>query len=137
MADTSSITSPSSLAFSGLGSGIDTRSMVTALVNASYGQIQALQNWQAQSEAAVTSLSTTASLLSTLTTAASALLSTVDIGSFTALSDNTVIVPSALSTALPGSYQLTVSSLAKEQRSYSQQFDARAEALGMIGALTL
>ncbi len=131
MADTAPIT------LGGLSSGMDTSAMVTALVSASSTQLNAFQARSTESKAAVASLSTTGKLLSTLQTAAAALSSTIDVGSFKASSDNAIIVPSALPTALPGSYQLTVSSLAKEQRTYSQQFATRDTGLGMTGSLKL
>src|SRR5262245_15364590 len=107
------------ITFGGVGSGLDTESIVSGLVKASQGPITAMKSQVTSLTAANTSLSNIASLLGKLQTALEAVDETKEIGSYTASSSNTGVVASANGSALPGSYSVTVSKLASEQRSYS------------------
>ena len=125
------------ITFGGVGSGLDTESIVTGLVKASQGPIAAMKAQGSSLTAANTSLSNIASLLGKLQTALEAVDETKELGSYAASSSNPAIVASANGSALPGNYNVSVTSLASEQRSYSDGFGSSTTALGQSGNLGL
>jgi flagellar hook-associated protein 2 len=123
------------ITFGGVGSGLDTESIVNGLVTASQGPINALKQKQTDQTAANTSLSSIGSLLGKLQTALEAVDETREVGSYAATSSSSAIVASANGSALPGSYQISVGSLASEQRTYSDAQSSETTGLGLSGQL--
>jgi len=121
--------------FGGVGSGLDTESIVTGLVNASQGPLKQIKNQATSLTTANTSLSTVASLLGKLQTALEAVDEVKEVGSYAASSSSTAIVAGATGSASPGSYQVSVDRLASEQRSYSNGFATSDTVLGLSGSL--
>ncbi len=125
------------ISFGGIGSGMDTEGIVTALVGVErYGQ-NALKTRVNATESSLSNLSSISSLLAKLKTASDALDTTAEVGSYKASSSSTAIVASASGLATPGSYSITVDKLAKEQRTYSNTFASSTDPLAQAGTLTL
>jgi flagellar hook-associated protein 2 len=123
------------ITFGGVGSGLDTESIVSGLVTASQGPLNALKQKQTDQTAANTSLSAIGTLLGKLQTALEAVDETREVGSYAASSSSSSIVASANGSALPGTYQISVGSLASEQRTYSDPQASSTTALGHSGQL--
>lgn len=121
----------------GLASGLDTTSIVSGLVAAESQPMRLMQQQAADLRAASSDLSSVGTALSQLKTASDALGDVSKVGSFTATSSDTAITTTAQPTAQPGSYQVSVSSLAVEQRTYTASFSDHATALGQTGSFTL
>jgi flagellar hook-associated protein 2 len=119
----------------GVGSGIDTASLVSGLVNADSGTLNALKSKQTSTNSAVSTLSDISSTLGTLQSAVDALTTASGVGSFSGTSNSPAIAVSATGTALPGSYSMTVTQLARAQRTYSNTSASASTALGMSGTL--
>ncbi len=128
---------PGTISFGGIGSGIDTEGIVNGLVGASSGAVSSLKSRAASTHAAVSTLSDLGSMLATLKTSLEALDEPSDAASYTASSSSTAIGVSALGTAQPGSYAIDVTSLAKEQRTYTDAFASSTTALGQSGNLDI
>jgi flagellar hook-associated protein 2 len=125
------------ISFGGVGSGMDTEGIVSGLIQADSGPLNALKTRQSDTDAAVSTLSSISSLLSTFRTAVSALSDVRNVGSYTATSSSSAVAASANGAALPGAYDVEVLQLAKEQRNYSQEFSSHDGALGQAGTLSL
>ncbi|HEX6275125.1 MAG TPA: flagellar filament capping protein FliD [Polyangiaceae bacterium] len=125
------------ISFGGVGSGMDTESIVTGLVNASRGAQDAMKARQGFLTSATSALSTVSSLLGKLKTALEGVDEAREVGSYTATSSNAAIVASANGTASPGSFAVSVQALASEQRSYSNGYASSTTALGLTGSLGL
>src|SRR4051794_16624161 len=123
------------ITFGGVGSGLDTESIVNGLVTASQGPLNAVKKKQTDTTAANTSLSAIGTLLGKLQTALEAVDETREVGSYAATSSSTAVGVSANGSALPGSYQISVGSLASEQRTYSDPQSSSTTALGLSGQL--
>lgn len=135
MASTSGTATATSL--SNLGSGIDVQALVSGLVAASSGPLNAMQAKQTSTQSAIATLSGVGSALSQLDAAVKALRTPQDVGSYSATSSSPAIAPSASGNALPGNYAVTVTQLAQEQRTYSSTFASASTALGQSGTLAL
>jgi flagellar hook-associated protein 2 len=129
MADTNSL--------SGVGSGIDTSSLVSGLVNADSGRLNALKTKQTSTQSAVSTLSDIGTTLSSLQSAVDALTTTSGVGSYAGTSSNAAIAISTSGAALPGSYTMNVTQLAKAQRTYSDTFSSPSTAVGQSGTLSI
>lgn len=125
------------ISFGGIGSGLDTESIVTGLVNASSGSLSSMKSKAASINAAVSTFSEVGSLLGTLKSAVAALSDTSGVKSYTGKSSDASVTVSAASTAAAGQWNVDVLSLAKEQRTYTNAFASRTTALGQAGTLTL
>jgi flagellar hook-associated protein 2 len=126
------------ITFSGLGSGIDVDSIVTALVKAESGGINTSNTRITAAQAAVSSLSSIGGLLSDLKSVVDSMDTATELAGFTGTSGK----PDALTlttsgTAAPGSYSVRVVSLLKEQRNYSSLVDSRLDDLNKTGTLQL
>jgi flagellar hook-associated protein 2 len=121
----------------GLGSGMDIEGLVAGLVKANGVTLTKLQNQAASFRSAASTLSDIGSTLATLQTAVSALSTTTGVGGITATSSDAAVVVSANGAALPASYEVSVDTLASEQRTYSQQFGSNSGALGQAGNFTI
>ena len=121
----------------GLGSGMDIEGLVSGLVKANGVTLTKLQNQASSFRTAAATLSDIGSTLSTLQTAVTALSTNTGVGGLMASSSDAAVVVSASGAALPASYEVTVSTLASEQRTYSKTFDSSSGELGQIGNFTL
>jgi flagellar hook-associated protein 2 len=101
-----------SITFGGVGSGIDTESIISGLLSASQGPISRVKSQQTQTQSAVSSLSDVGNLLGKLKDALVALDSTQEVGSFKAASDNKAVAVTASGAARPGSFKVDVTQLA-------------------------
>ncbi len=120
---------------SGVGSGIDTTSLVTGLVNADSGALNALKTKQSSTQSAISTLSDISSSLGSLQTAVDALTTASGVGSYSGTSSSTAIAVSTSGNALAGTYSMSVTQLAREQRTYSDTQTSASTALGFSGSL--
>jgi len=125
------------ISFGGIGSGMDTEGIVTALVGVERQGETALQTKLTANNSSISNLSSVSSLLSKLKAASDALDTTAEVGSYKATSSNAAIVASSSGLASPGKYSITVDKLAKEQRTYSNTIASVGTALGQAGTLKL
>jgi flagellar hook-associated protein 2 len=127
------------ITFGGVGSGIDTESIISGLLNASRGPIGRVQTQNQQVGSAISSMSDIGNLLSKFKDAVSALDTITEVGSFKAASDNKAVVATAAGGAQPGSFQVEISKLASSYKAYSNNLGITqpSQALGQNGTLGL
>jgi len=125
------------ISFGGIGSGMDTEGIVTALTNVERQGQQTLQSKLTATNSSISNLSSVSSLLSKLKSASDALDTAAEVGSYKASSSSAAVVVSASGLATPGKYSLTVEKLAKEQRTYSDSITSVGTALNQAGTLRL
>jgi flagellar hook-associated protein 2 len=116
---------------------MDTEGIVTGLVSASSGSLNTLKSRASDADSAVSTLSSVSGLLATLQKSVDALANARDVGSYTASSSSSAVAVSANGTALPGAFNVKVTSLAQEQRNYSTTFSSMNTGLGHTSTLTL
>jgi len=121
----------------GIGSGLDTEGIVTALVNVEKAGENAMQSKLTANTSSISNLSSVSTLLGKLKAASDALDTASEVGSYKATSSNTAIVASAAGNALPGKYSIKVNKLAQEQRNYSNTISSATAAMGQSGTLRL
>jgi flagellar hook-associated protein 2 len=121
----------------GLGSGIDVEGLVSGLVKANGVTLSKIQSQATSYRTAASTLSDIGTSLSALQTAVGALSSNTGVGGLTATSSDSAVVASANGAALPAAYEITVESLASEQRTYSQSFSSTSGGLGQVGNFTI
>jgi flagellar hook-associated protein 2 len=128
-----------SVTFGGVGSGIDTESIISGLLSASKGPINRVQLQQSQAQSAISSVSDIGSLLGKLKDALTALDTTPEVGSFKASSDNKAVAVSASGNARPGSFKVKVNNLASAYKAYSEPLGVSQSnvALNQSGTLSL
>src|SRR4051812_44637050 len=95
------------ISFGGIGSGMDTEGIVTALTAVERQGQNALQAKLTATNSTISNLSNVSSLLSKLKAASDALDTTAEVGSYKATSSNAAIVVSASGLATPGKYSFT------------------------------
>jgi flagellar hook-associated protein 2 len=125
------------ITFGGIGSGMDTESIVSALVGVERQGQTALQSKLAATNSSISNLSGISSLLSKLKAASDALDTTAEIGSYKATSSSAAIVASGSGLATPGKYSIQVEKLAKEARTYSNSIASVGTAMNQAGTLKL
>jgi flagellar hook-associated protein 2 len=125
------------ISFGGIGSGMDTEGIVTALTGVERTQQDALKAKLTATNSSISNLSSVSSLLSKLKAASDALDTAAEVGSYKATSGNAAIVASANGLATPGKYSITVDKLAQEQRTYSNSIASVGTALNQNGTLKL
>jgi len=125
------------ISLGGLGSGIDTNGLVDSLVGVARQPIAALDKQKTRIDSASTTLSGISSRLATLKNAALALSTSVGFSSFSAASNDTAVVASASGSANPASYSVSVTQLAKAQKSRSAALGASNVAAGQAGTLSI
>uniref|UniRef100_A0A7C3UWU1 Flagellar hook-associated protein 2 n=1 Tax=Desulfobacca acetoxidans TaxID=60893 RepID=A0A7C3UWU1_9BACT len=104
------------ITFTGLGSGIDSTSMIQKLVEAESGQIKQLTAWKDEWTAKIAALQTLNSKLSDLRTAAQAMKTLASFQAKNAsVSNESVVTATASSSASSGTHQVLVNSLAKNE----------------------
>jgi flagellar hook-associated protein 2 len=123
--------------FGGIGSGMDTESIVSALVGVERQGQSAIQSKLTANNSSISNLSSVSTLLSRLKSASDALDTAAEVGSYKATSSNAAIVASGSGLATPGKYSIKVDKLAKEQRTYSNTIASVGTALGQAGTLKL
>src|SRR5262245_16370221 len=121
--------------FAGIGSGMDVEGLITGLTAVEQQPISADKSRAAGYRAAEQSFSDVGGLLAKLKLASTALSTAQQVGSYKATSSATGITVSANGSAQPGAYNVQVSQLAKEQRTYSKALTNGA--LGFSGTLSL
>lgn len=128
-----------SITFGGVGSGIDTESIISGLLSASQGPINRVKTQQSQNTSAVSSLSDVGNLLSKLKDALVALDSVQEVGSFKAVSDNKAVAVTANGAARPGSFKIDVTQLASAYKAYTNPLGVTQsnQALNQAGTLSL
>ncbi len=128
----------SGINFSGLGTGIDTESIIKQLTQLSQRPIAALQKQQQQIQQRQTSINRISALASGLLSAASALDS---FNSFSVVkaesADKTVATATVQPGAPAGSYTLQVNQLAQAHRIASSARTSQTDALGLSGQIVL
>jgi flagellar hook-associated protein 2 len=97
----------------------------------------ALRNKQSSTNSAISTLSDISSSLGTLQSAVDAVSTVSGVGSFTGSSSSPAIAISAGGTAQPGAYSMSVTQLAKAQRTYSSTFASASTAVGQSGTLNI
>jgi flagellar hook-associated protein 2 len=125
------------ITFGGIGSGMDTESIVSALVGVERQGQTALQAKLAANTSSISNLSGISSLLSKLKAASDALDTTSEVGAYKATSSNAAIVASSSGLATPGKFSIQVDKLAKEQRTYSNTIASVGTAMNQAGTLKL
>ena len=123
----------SAINFSGLGSGLDTKSIVSALVNVSRGPINQLNKQKGNYQVHKSSFDQIKSLMESLKTAAEEFDSITEIQAFTTTSsDETVAKVSAEGNALQGNFAMVVNNLATNERRYSNGVSSNTTT-GLLG----
>jgi flagellar hook-associated protein 2 len=127
------------ITFGGVGSGIDTETIISGLISASRGPLTRVQQQKLQTESAVSSLSDLGNLLSKFKDAVSGLDTIQEVGSFSATSTHKSVVATAAGGAQPGSFEVKVTQLAAAYKAYSEPLgiSAPTDALGKSGTLGL
>ena len=124
--------------FSGLASGLDTASIVKAMVAAAHRPIDVLQAQQATLGAHNSIYTKVVSQMQALSTALQSLDSPQDFAAATASTNNANVVTAAAGTgAAVGSHQLEVEQLAAAQRNYSNGFTAGSSGEFGSGSLSI
>lgn len=105
-----------SVTFSGLGSGIDSQSIISKLVEVESRHIQRLESWKAEWTEKITALQTVNVKLTDLRTAVAAMDVLAEFQAKTVSSSNTaVLTATASATAASGSHQVLVNQLAQNE----------------------
>lgn len=125
------------ISFGGIGSGMDTEGIVTALVGVERQGETPIQTKLTGTNSSISNLSSISSLLSKLKAASDALDTATEIGSYKATSSNAAIVASSNGLATTGKYSIQVTQLAKEARTYSNTISSVGTALNQSGTLKL
>lgn len=123
--------------FSGLASGLDTTSIISAMVGVAKAPMNQMQTQQNNIKSQSTQLSNIKTKLATLQAAAKALDSKTEaLGNKVTSSDATILTASATGGSSMGSFPVTVKSLANADRTYSDAF-ASDGTPGIAGTGTL
>lgn len=127
----------SSISFSGLASGLDTDAIVTGLVNAEKIPLTQLQSREAGVTSAQNTISTLTAKYATLRAAALALSTSTGFASYKSSSSATNVVATTTGVANPGTTDVVVGQLAKEQRTFSNTQSSSTAAMSMSGSLSI
>lgn len=126
-----------SITISGLASGLDVNAIIDGLVKAESVPLTSLKTKQSQVQAASTTITSIQTKLGALRAAATALADPVQFSSYAATSSDSAVVASVSGAPTKASYDITVDSIAAEQRTYSDLQDSATDALAMAGTLTI
>lgn len=122
---------------SGLMSGLDTESIITKTMAVERRPIQLLQQQEAAYKARISAFGTLKGVLADLQTAVADLKDPSIFAGFSASSSNTTVLDaSASSTAVVGTYRVTVNALAQAQQVKGSAFTASSAVVG-TGTLTI
>lgn len=127
------------VSFAGLSTGIDTASLIKALVDAKRQPIVQLQQQADGFQSRLTQLGDLAGKLGALRTAVTALAYTNTFAAYIAASsDKDIVTAAASSAATEGNHTLGITQLAKAQTTLSDQtYTTSSSSLGIEGTLTL
>jgi flagellar hook-associated protein 2 len=128
------VTNAINLAALGAG-GIDVSGLVNSLVSIQQQPLVQLANQQQKIQSAQTTLSSFSTAMSALKSAAVALSDPSGFSSMKATSSDPVVVATAGTTASPGQWSVSVTSIAQEQRTLSNGTASSTTALGLAGTL--
>ncbi len=128
---------PGTVTFGGVGSGIDVEGLISGLVNASKGPLNASQARLRDVNAAITSISDLSSLLATLKASSQALDTAQDVGSYAATTASTAYSATAAGNSLPAKYAIQVTQLAQEQRTYSNTYASSSTPIAVGGDIEI
>lgn len=136
---TTSVSSAGGITVSGVGSGIDTSSIVTALVNASSAPKQTqIDRTEATTKTTLSGIGSLKSALEAFQTAAAALNNTNTFMGLTAASSmESVVKTTSDNTASPGSYALNVTQLATPSKVASKLFTSGTASAISSGTLAI
>jgi flagellar hook-associated protein 2 len=124
--------------FSGVGSGIDSASLITGLVNAEKSPETKIKSQQANLSSQISILGSMASNVKALGDASDAMNTLSEIQPTAATSsDSSRVSVTATTSAQVGSYRLTVDKLAQAQVSVSGQFASDSKGIAGTGSLQL
>ena len=126
-----------SITITGLASGLDVNAIIDGLVKAESVPLTAIATKKTNYSAANSTISSIETKLANLRSAASALADPVQFASFRTASTDSTIVPTVSGAPQVGSYDVAVTQLATEQRSYSDAQLSSTDDLGMTGTLSL
>ncbi|MBL8740112.1 MAG: flagellar filament capping protein FliD [Myxococcales bacterium] len=127
----------SGISFGGLSSGIDTESIISAMISAESVPMARINSQKSNIDAALLTINSITGKFSTLKTASQALSSATGFASFKSTSSDSAVVATVTGAATTGAYDLTVQQLAKEQRTYSNAQTSSTAALGMAGDFSI
>lgn len=127
----------STIQITGLASGLDVNTIIDSLVKAESVPITQLTTKKTNVEAASSTLTAIETKLSTLRTAASALADPVQFSSYSTKSSDTAIVATVSGSPAPGSFDVSVSQIASEQRTYSDKQGSSTADLNLSGTLSI
>lgn len=125
------------ISLGGIASGIDTGSLIDSLMSVARQPIDQLASRKTQLDSASQTVSSLATKLSTLKNAALALSTSTGFSSFSSSSSDAGVVASATGAASVGSYEVSVSALARAQKSRSATFPSSTAPLEMAGTFEL
>ncbi len=125
------------ITFGGFATGLDTNAIISAFVKAEHIPIDRLAKQKSDVEAASQSISSISTKLSALRDAASALADPAKFAAMAVTSSDTAVATTTTVGAAPGRYDVSVTQIAKEQRSYSTTQTSGTDALGMAGNLSI
>ena len=128
------MTNSINLAALGFG-GIDTSSLVTSLVNLENQPVTALQTKQQNIQSASSTISSFAGTMSQLASIATSLSDPTTFASMAATSSDTSLVATATGSPPAGTWSVSVSKIAQEQRTISNGSGDTTSALGLSGSL--
>ena len=125
--------------FSGLSSGLDTKSIVEALSKAEQAPIRALQRKKAVNSKHKQTYGNIETMVKKIKEEAEKYTKLEDFYSYTASATNsdTVLTATASGKSITGNYDITVNSLATAQRDYSKGFSSKTDGLSLSGTLTI
>ncbi|MFO0592791.1 MAG: flagellar filament capping protein FliD [Polyangiaceae bacterium] len=126
-----------SITISGLASGLDVNAIIDGLVKAESVPLTAISTKKTNLQAAASTISGIETKLATLRSAASALADPVQFASFKTSSSDSTVVPSVSGNPSAGSYDVQVTQLAQEQRTYSDAQSSSTDDLNQAGTLSL
>lgn len=125
------------ITFGGLASGLDTASIITAVMNAERIPYTQLQKKQTNVNSAKDTVSALSAKFSALKTAAQALSTPDGFSSLKASSSSSSVVATVTGAGSAAAYSIKVTSVAKEQRNHSATFASASADLGQTGQLDL
>lgn len=126
-----------SITISGLASGLDVNAIIDGLVKAESVPLTSLKTKQTEVNAASSTISSIQTKLGALRTAAAALADPVQFSSYAVTSSDSAVVASVSGAPTKGAYDITVTSVAAEQRTYSDPQGSGTDALLMSGTLSI
>ena len=125
------------LTFGGLASGLDTNAIISSLLQAERIPISQLETRQQELSIAKDAISGLSTKMASLKSAALALSTSLGFSSYKAGSSDSSVVATVSGAAAPGAYDVAVTHLAREQRTYSDSQTSNIDPLGLSGTLDI